>query len=269
MKKFINRTRTSAPAPLQAPILALILAPILGSALTACGVSDADAPEASAGKPTQARLIGEKSGVTQMTMIVTVTLDPNDKDTVSKTAITQYFVWDNWGKKTAKYQLDRTSNIATKTLMRVKQSGDKLSMDKPSGLVDLVRDEFNPTVPPVYNGLLSFTPDNWHKDIYTDLLVNAGFERTGQIETVKDRDCEIIQVSVRRYCMWKGIALADQSNNGVTQTFGLTEGIYSGEVDPRHFERDALAWPSEVIADLESYAYEKSFDARNMKARQG
>lgn len=244
MKTFTNLAR------------GLSLAIFLTGSLAACSNSEAAPSEEFVGKIPQAKLIGEKSGVTQMTIIITVTLDPNDKDKTSKSAITQYFVWDNWGLKTAKYQLDRTNNKATKTLVRVKQSGTKLSMGEPSGLVDLVEDEFNPTVPRIYNELSSFTPDNWHKDIYTDLLVKAGFERTGQIETVKDRECELVQVSVRRYCMWKGIALTDEINNSVTQTFGLTEGIYLGEVDPRHFERGALAWPNEVIADLQGYAYE-------------
>ena len=258
MKTFTNLAKASAFAPLLAPMLALTLT----SALAACGASDTAPASSSAsseefvGKIPNAMLIGEKSGVAQMTIIVTITLDPNDKDKTSKSAITQYFVWDDWGKKTAKYQLHRTKNTATKTLMRVNQSGAKLSMGEPSGLVNLIEDEFNPTVPRIYDGLSSYTPDQWTNDIYTELLVKVGFERTGQMETIKDRECEMVQVSVRSYCMWKGIALVDQTHNGITQAFGLTEGIYLGEVDPRHFERGELAWPSEVIADLEGYAYE-------------
>jgi len=248
LKIFTNLAKMSALAP----FLALMLA----ASLAACGASDAAPPEEFVGKIPNATLIGEKSGVTQMTIIVTITLDPNDKSKTSKSAITQYFVWDNWGKKTAKYQIDPTNNTATKTLMRVKQSGAKLSMGEPSGLVNLIKDEFNPTVPRIYDGLSSYTPDQWTNDIYTELLVKSGFERTGQMETIKDRECEMIQVSVRRYCMWKGLTLTDEINNAVTQTFGLTEGIYLGEVDPRHFERGELAWPNEVITDLEGYAYE-------------
>jgi len=256
LKTFTNLAKASAFAQLLAPMLALTLA----SSLAACGASDAaptpPSTEEFVGKIPNAMLIGEKSGVTQMTINVTITLDPNDKDKTSKSVITQYFVWDNWGKKTAKYQLHRTKNTATKPLMRVNQSGATLSMGEPSGLVNLIEDEFNPTVPRIYDGLSSYTPDQWTDDIYTELLVKAGFERTGQMETIKDRECEMVTVSVRSYCMWKGLTLTDEINNAVTQAFGLTEGIYLGEVDPRHFERGELAWPNEVIADLEGYAYE-------------
>ena len=227
------------------------------SVLAACGASDAAAPEdADIGKILQAQLFGEKSGVIQMTMIVTVTLDPNDKEKTSKSAITQYFVWDDWGKKTAKYQIDDEDNKATKTLMRVEQSGTTLTMGEPSGLVDFTTGEFKNTVPRVYNELSSFGPDTWHNNLYTDILVAAGFERTGEFHTVHNRECELVQVPVRRYCMWKGIPLSDEMYNAVTQAVGFAEGIYLGEVDARHFEVGALDWPTEAIADLEGYAYE-------------
>ena len=225
--------------------------------LAAYGASDAAPSEDDfIGKIPEARLFGEEFGAIQMTMIVTVTLDPNDKEKTSKSAITQYFVWDNWGKKTAKYQLDNQKNIATKTLMRVVQSGTELQMGEPSGLVDLTKGEFKDTVPRIYNELPSFGPDTWYKNIYTDILVAAGFERTGEFHTVHNRECELVQVSVRRYCMWKGIPLSDETYNAVTQAVGFAEGIYLGEVDARHFEVGALDWPKEAIADLEGYAYE-------------
>ena len=209
----------------------------------------------------EAKLFGERAGIIKYDGVSRIGFDGPDGD-VSESEIIQFFVWDDWGKKTAKYQYKlETEGTATKTLIRIDQDGSKLTVGSPSGVAKFPQGEFDTALPRFLNEVANFGPKEFQEPFYTELLVRAGFKRTDETGTYLGHDCEIIAVATRKYCLWDGITLYDERSTRALESSVLDEaiftasGIYLGDVDPAHFEATGLDWPDGALEVLEGHAY--------------